>query len=214
MFNFNSTLLKTSVFTSQEKPTSVHQLLNHNYSQKAQAASPLKRFLNMCVCPRDSVCVSHPSEKDTGRHGPPPPPTHTHTPSCNRRYLPPVSPWSRLLKQDLEQRATLTSYFVFFHKIQHSILSLFTSLSSQKTFKLSDTAPYRVCLKFNLQGLHSPAKYWNVTVRVREVEYSLALQMQLPRTEFRTEQNPLSEKKRANCCFIMRHNLATRTELL
>lgn len=212
MFNFNSTLLKTSVFTSQEKPTSVHQLLNHNYSQKAQAASPLKRFLNMCVCPRDSVCVPPFWEGywQAWSSTPPPP----HTPSCNRRYLPPVSPWSRLLKQDLEQRATLTSYFVFFHKIQHSILSLFTSLSSQKTFKLSDTAPYRVCLKFNLQGLHSPAKYWNVTVRVREVEYSLALQMQLPRTEFRTEQNPLSEKKRANCCFIMRHNLATRTELL
>lgn len=126
MFNFNSTLLKTSVFTSQEKPTSVHQLLNHNYSQKAQAASPLKRFLNMCVCPRDSVCPALLRRILAGMV------LHPPTPSCNRRYLPPVSPWSRLLKQDLKQRATLTSYFVFFHKIQHSILSLFTSLSSQK----------------------------------------------------------------------------------
>lgn len=129
MFNFNSTLLKTSVFTSQEKPTSVHQLLNHNYSQKAQAASPLKRFLNMCVCPRDSVCPALLRRILAGMV------LHPPTPSCNRRYLPPVSPWSRLLKQDLKQRATLTSYFVFFHKIQHSILSLFTSLSSQKNIQ-------------------------------------------------------------------------------
>lgn len=170
----------------------------------------------MCVRSRDSVCVCPTLLRrilaGMVHHSSP-----THTPSCNRRYLPPINPWSRLLKQDLEQRASLTSYFVFLNKILHSILSLFTSLSSQKTFKLSDTAPYRVCLKFNLQGLHSPAKKWNVTVTVREVEYSLGLQMQLPRTKVQNWTNPFvwkKKKKMANCCFIMRNNLATRTELL
>lgn len=210
MFNFNSTLLKTSVFTSQEKPTSVHQLLNHNYSQKAQAASPLKRFLNVCVCPRDSVCVP-PFWEGYWQAWSSTPPTHTHTPSCNRRYLPKVIKTRSGTASHSHQLFCVfpqntTQHFVSFYKfifpkniqaVRHS------SLSSMPQVQPSRTAQSCKKLKCHCQGQRGGVQSGstNATSSYRVQNWT----------------NPFvwkKEKKRASCCFIMRNNLATRTELL
>lgn len=168
MFNFNSTLLKTSVFTSQEKPTSVHQLLNHNYSQKAQAASPLKRFLNMCVCPRDSVCPALLRRILAGMV------LHPPTPSCNRRYLPPVSPWIKVIKTRSETAShshqlfcvfpqNTTQHFVSFYKFifpkKHS------SCQTQLLIKYASSSTFKDCtvlqkIEMSLSGSERWSTVW------------------------------------------------------
>lgn len=118
------------------------------------------------MCAQEIVCVSHPSEKDTGRHGPPPPPTHTHTPSCNRRYLPPCEPMIKVIKTRSGTAShshqlfcvfpqNTTQHFVSFYKfifpkniqaVRHS------SLSSMPQVQPSRTAQSCKKLKCHCQG--------------------------------------------------------------